>query len=70
MAFRQGFALCPYSPEALFRYVQLLLQSNRFEDAQLIAETFLKVDPQNKQARGLLESIKGYRKQSAVTAKP
>jgi hypothetical protein len=24
LAFRQAFALCPYSPEAVFRYVQLL----------------------------------------------
>ena len=37
-AFRQAFALCPYSPEAIFRYVQLLLQFNRLDDAQLIAE--------------------------------
>jgi beta-lactamase regulating signal transducer with metallopeptidase domain len=65
LAFRQAFALCPYSPEALFRYVSLLLQSSRFDDALLIAQTFLKVDPQNKQARGLLENIKSYKAQHA-----
>ena len=69
-AFRQAFALCSDSPEALFRYVQLLLQYNRMDDAVLIAQAFLKVDPQNGQARGLLENIKGYKKQSAETTKP
>ena len=70
LAFRQAFALCPYSPEALFRYVQLLLQLNRIDDAVLITETFLKVDPQNGQARGLLDTLKGYKKQSPGTTKP
>ena len=32
-AFRQAFAFCPYSPEAVFRYVKLLLQYRRFDDA-------------------------------------
>ena len=64
-AFRQAFALCPSNPEALFRYVTLLLQSHRFDDALLIAETFLKVDPQNKQARGLLDNLKSYKAQQA-----
>jgi hypothetical protein len=64
-AFRQAFALCPSNPEALFRYVTLLLQSHRFDDALLIAQTFLKVDPQNEQARGLLENVKSYKSQQA-----
>ncbi len=63
LAFRQGFALCPYSPEAVFRYTTQLLQNNRFDDAVLIAETFLKLNPQNKQGRGLLENIKQYKRQ-------
>ena len=69
-AFRQAFALCPDSPEALFRFVQLLLQFNRMDDAVLITQAFLKVDPQNRQAQGLLESVKSYKKQSAGAAKP
>ena len=44
-AFRQAFALCPYSPEAVFRYTQLLLQLNRTADASLVAQTCLKLDP-------------------------
>ncbi|MCX6923958.1 MAG: DUF2723 domain-containing protein [Verrucomicrobia bacterium] len=64
-AFRQAFAFCPYSPEAVFRYAQLLLQLTRFDDALLIAETCLKLDPYNGQVRGLVENIKSYKKQSA-----
>ncbi|MGD0258619.1 MAG: DUF2723 domain-containing protein [Verrucomicrobiota bacterium] len=58
--FRQAFAFCPYSPEAVFRYCQLLLQLNRFEDALLIAQTCLKLDPYNGQVIGLVNSIQGY----------
>jgi len=64
-AFRQAFAFCPYSPEAVFRYAQLLLQQRRFDDALLVAETCLKLDPYNGQVRGLAENVKMYKKQSA-----
>ena len=50
--FLQAFAFCPYSPEAVFRYAQLLLQLHRFDDALLVAETCLKLDPYNGQVRG------------------
>jgi len=63
-AFRQSFALCPSSPEAVFRYAQLLLQQRRFDDALLVAEAAVKVDPANGQVRGLAENIKSYQKQS------
>jgi thioredoxin-like negative regulator of GroEL len=63
-AFRQAFAFCPYSPEAVFRYAQLLLQLQRFDDALLLAETCLKLDPYNGQVRGLVESVKRYKKES------
>jgi tetratricopeptide (TPR) repeat protein len=64
-AFRQAFALCPDSPEAVFRYVELLLQLKRMDDALLVAQTCLKVDPDNGQVRGLVENIKSYKKQPA-----
>ena len=57
-AFRQSFVLCPISPEALFRYVNLLLSLNRADDARLLAETSLKLDPKNAQVGSLLESLK------------
>jgi len=37
-AFRQAFALCPYSPEVVYRYVNFLISQNRVSDALLIAE--------------------------------
>ncbi len=64
-AFRQAFALCPVSPEAVFRYVQLLLQLNRMDDALLLAQTCLKIDPDNGQVMGLVNGIQSYKKQSA-----
>jgi hypothetical protein len=39
LAFRQAWALCPYSPEAVYRYVNLLREQNRLADALLVAET-------------------------------
>src|SRR5579862_4126271 len=38
-AFRQAIALCPYSPEAVFRYTDFLVSRNREDDAILVAET-------------------------------
>jgi tetratricopeptide (TPR) repeat protein len=64
-AFRQAFAFCPYSPEAVFRYVQLLLSLNRLDDALIIAETCLKLDPFNGQVQGLVKNLHGYKSQSS-----
>lgn len=57
LAFRQAFALCPYSPEAVFRYVNFLLQFDRVEDARVITQAYLDVDPQNSTVRDLLRNI-------------
>jgi beta-lactamase regulating signal transducer with metallopeptidase domain/tetratricopeptide (TPR) repeat protein len=65
LAFRQAFVLCPYSPEAVFRYVQLLLQHQRFDDALLVAQTCLKLDPDNRQVKGLASNIQSYKSQQA-----
>ncbi len=59
-AFRQAFAFCPYSPEAVFRYTQLLLGLNRIDDALIIAETCQKLDPFNGQ---VVQAVKGLRAQ-------
>lgn len=56
LAFRQAFALCPYSPEAVFRYVNFLVQFKRYEDARLVAQTSLEVN-QNPQVKDLLQNI-------------
>ena len=65
--FRQAFAFCPYSPEAVFRYVQLLATAGRMEDALLIAQTCQKLDPYNEQVKGLVRNLGEARgQQSAI----
>jgi cytochrome c-type biogenesis protein CcmH/NrfG len=56
-AFKQALALCPYSPEAVYRYVNLLLSQRRVVDARLIAETLVALAPQDNNAKDLLERI-------------
>jgi hypothetical protein len=41
-AYQQAFVFCPYSPEAVFRYVQFLTGFHRQDDAILIAGTALR----------------------------
>jgi tetratricopeptide (TPR) repeat protein len=68
--FRQSFAFCPYSPEAVFRYVQLLLQFNRIDDALIVAKTCLKLDPYSGQVRGLVSNLEGFKSQRVGQAQP
>ncbi len=63
-AFKQAFAFCPYSPEAVFRYINFLLQYNRLDDALVVAKTCLKFDPYNGQAIDLVNNLENYKKQS------
>jgi thioredoxin-like negative regulator of GroEL len=65
-AFKQSFAFCPYSPEAVFRYVNFLLLFNRLDDAQIVAETCLKLDPFNDQVKGLVNQLQDFKKQSGA----
>ena len=62
--FRQAWALCPDSPEVIFRYVQFLMSVNRLDDAMIVAQTGLEVDPQNVQVLGLLRNLENYKKHS------
>jgi hypothetical protein len=65
-AFRQSWALCPWSIEAVFRYVQLLMDEQRIPDALIIAETASKSAPDETQAEAfnqLVTSLKRYRNQ-------
>jgi tetratricopeptide (TPR) repeat protein len=64
-AFKQAFAFCPYSPEAVFRYINFLIPLGRFDDALLVAETCQKLDPYNDQIKGLIANIQEIQKQSA-----
>ena len=47
-AFRQAFALSPINTEVAFRYVHYLNSNHRFDDAKLIAQTFGKTSPDQK----------------------
>ncbi|WCJ58303.1 DUF2723 domain-containing protein [Fontisphaera persica] len=66
-AFKQALAFCPYSPEAVFRYINLLLANlhenpARIDDALLIAETCRKLDPGNPQVADLVNRLREIRK--------
>src|SRR5438445_1564223 len=60
-AFRQAFAFCPFSPEAISRYAMLLGSGGRLDDAELVVETALRLDPDNVFMRNLLAQIKPAR---------
>jgi hypothetical protein len=53
-AFRQAWALCPYSSETVFRYVNLLMSEHRTADALLILETAEKMPAMQGQAGGTM----------------
>ncbi len=57
-AFRQSLAYCPYSPEAVFRFTNLLIHQARYEDALLIAETALRFDPDNLNMRNWVAQLR------------
>jgi len=65
-AFKQSFAFCPYSPEAVFRYINFLLQYGRVDDALLIAQTCQKLDPYNDQVKDLVKRLGDFNSQSAT----
>jgi hypothetical protein len=56
-AFRQAFVLCPYSPEALFRYINLLVDQKRKKDALLLAQTAQSMDPRNNSLANLISEL-------------
>ncbi|MGA2788463.1 MAG: DUF2723 domain-containing protein [Verrucomicrobiota bacterium] len=64
-AFKQAFAFCPYSPEAVFRYINFLLQYGRIDDAILVAQTCQKLDPYNDSVRGTVKQLEDIKNQSA-----
>ncbi|MGA3269161.1 MAG: DUF2723 domain-containing protein, partial [Verrucomicrobiota bacterium] len=78
-AYKQAFAFCPYSPEAVFRYVTFLTEQasnaeNRgrfdqatryFDDALTVAQTCVKFDPYNGQAQELIVSLNKFKQESS-----
>jgi tetratricopeptide (TPR) repeat protein len=70
-AFKQALAFCPYSPEAVFRYINLLLGNNpsqRADDALLIARTCKKLDPGNPQLDDLIRRLEAIKRDTANMA--
>ncbi len=63
-AFKQAFAFCPYSPEAVFRYINFLLPLGRFDDALIVAQTCQKLDPYNQQIIDLIETLKKFKQEN------
>ena len=61
-SFRQAFAFCPYSPEAVIRYINLLAGMQRFDDALLVAETCRKLDPENPSIVNLVNQLQEVKK--------
>ena len=67
-AYRQSFAFCPYSPEATFRYINLLVSLNRADDALLIARTCKKLDENNDNIKNLVDQLENIVKQMKQSA--
>ncbi|MHB8523091.1 MAG: glycosyltransferase family 117 protein [Limisphaerales bacterium] len=65
-AFRQAFCFCPFSPEAVFRYSNLLASANRIDDALRLAQTCLKFDPENSAVLGLIRQLDAMRQGAAA----
>ncbi len=61
-AFRQAFAFCPTSPEATFRFVNLLVQAASLNDALLIARTAAALEPKNGQFQNLVNEVERLKK--------
>jgi hypothetical protein len=57
-AFRIANEICPTSPEAVFRFVNLLVEQQRFPEAAQIAENALSGAPDNTQFAALLGELR------------
>ncbi len=67
-AYRQAFAFCPYSPEAVYRYITLLVNARRWDDAILVANTCAKLDPNNGGVAAMVKNLIDYKNQQSQAA--
>jgi tetratricopeptide (TPR) repeat protein len=65
-AFRQSLELCPDSPEANFRYAQLLLETGKGAEAVQVLENYQKLDPLNARIGQAIQQIKQIAQQSVT----
>lgn len=56
-AYRQAFALCPYSPEAASRYARFLIAQGRLTDAKLITDTARSLKPEGEFGEQLAKAL-------------
>jgi tetratricopeptide (TPR) repeat protein len=68
--FKQAYALCPASPESLFRYINLLVGAGQIDDAILLATTALKLDPANTQVENLIKELDRIRQPQRLPEQP
>ncbi len=64
-ALKQAFAYCPYSPEAVFHLMDLLLNSGRVDDALSILKTCHTLDPYNDQINDWITRLEQSKNTSA-----
>jgi hypothetical protein len=57
LALRQAFALCPSSPETVYRYTKFLSDLNRPDDAFLAAKTALRIAPEEGYLQQLVQTL-------------
>ena len=60
-AFRIANEICPASSEAVFRYVNMLVDQQRFQEAVQVAENAFNAAPEKKQFGDLVEQLKKVR---------
>lgn len=65
-AFRQSFAFCPTNPEAVFRYVNLLVRNERVGEALRIARTAARLRPAEKQLESLVRELERMKQKAAA----
>jgi hypothetical protein len=56
-AFKQAFAFCPYSPEAVNRLCVLLASDGHYDEAKAVAKVCLKLDPGDGQIQDLMQKM-------------
>jgi hypothetical protein len=58
-AFRVATEICPASPEAVYGWVNLLVEQKRFPEAQRIADNAISAAPDNKAFSDLVAQLRG-----------
>ncbi len=65
-AYKQAFAFCPYSPEAVNRLCVLLAADGHYEEAKAVAKVCLKLDPGDAQVKNVLDQMESLQTPAQV----